>query len=255
MNNSMETESILGTEQEDETILKRVIRTIDSKTPPEIISSLVKTHYIEEADSIRIEAIKALIKVQAECTEIVQNASNGNVRYATLEQWTKAIRPILAKHNFALFFSMDQSTSLTPGEEKIVMVASLIHANGYEHIVKAYFPMDRTPHQRIFDNGNGNTKTVFYERTSMQNMGATITYARRYLLGMLLNITTTQDDNDGCAVPAHKSKIEEIKTLIQQTNTDPQRILKYAGVTQIDDISWEKAAVILTKLKTKIKDQ
>lgn len=220
--------------QENVTAYQGKIRAVESRAP--------------ENNETQYNAYEAFIKLQADCENTPVNATNDNMKYATLEQWTNTIKPKLAKHGFSLSFSIVSQNVEQGNIISIQMKACLMYKNGQTFSARAVFPIDEAKQQKQFDNGNATQKVKCYERTPMQNMGATITYGRRYLIGMLLNLTTTQDDTDGCAIPAQKSKIETIKTLIKETNADEAKILQFAGVTNINDISWEKAAVIINKL-------
>ncbi|EJF77917.1 Uncharacterised protein [Candidatus Bartonella washoeensis] len=70
---------------------------------------------------------------------------------------------------------------------------------------------------------------------------------------MLLNVVSEDDDTDG-NTPIKKAfpqKINEIRRLIVQTKTEEEKILSYANVEKLDDISDQRAQTILHLLKDK----
>lgn len=223
--------------------LSSVIKALaDTNTPetlqeiPALTKQLLQATEQHIEQQIATQCTQDFINVQKQCSEIVQNASNGNIKYATLEQYTKAVRKIFADNNFCLIFKITDKSNLCASTPYIMITAKAIHVTGRALKASAMFPID-----------------VQEKRTAMQNMGATITYARRYLIGMLLNITTTQDDNDGAAIPVSAQKLNEIRRLIKSTGTDMQKVLQFAGVKDINEVSWEKASIITHHLQKRLR--
>lgn len=204
------------------------------KQIPTLIQTLIEETRAEHDRDIEQRCSQDFLNVQTQCCEIVQNASNGNIKYATLEQYTKTVRKIFSENNFCLKFDITGQSDLDAATPYIIIKAEAIHVTGRAINSSAMFPID-----------------VQEQRTAMQNMGATITYARRYLIGMLLNITTTQDDNDGAAIPVSNQKLNEIRRLIRATGTDMQKVLNFAGVKDLTELSWEKASIITHHLQKK----
>ncbi|WP_208439054.1 ERF family protein, partial [Bartonella vinsonii] len=90
-------------------------------------------------------------------------------------------------------------------------------------------------------------------KSTIQSVGSAITYARRYLLGMLLNVVSEDDDTDG-NTPIKKAfpqQINEIRRLMVQTNTEEGNVLTYAKVEKLDDMSEGQAQTVLHLLKDK----
>jgi len=112
-------------------------------------------------------------------TERGEIAVKGVVRskYAKLEDIQAAVKPILAKHGFAI-----RHRTEWPDDKKgvIRIVGILTHEFGHaeESIFEA--PMDRSEF-----------------RTDIQSQGSTVSYGRRYTTIDLLNIETRGQDDDG----------------------------------------------------------
>lgn len=112
-----------------------------------------------------------------EITERGQIAVRGTVRssYAKLEDILVAIKPVLAKHGFAI-----RHRTEWPREGIIRIVGILSHQQGHSEESTFEAPMDRSEF-----------------RTDIQSMGSTVSYGRRYTTLDLLNISTRGADNDG----------------------------------------------------------
>lgn len=177
--------------------------------------------------------VSDLSAMQTEYQKIEKTAKNNhtNSKYATLDQYIDAVKDVLAKYNFALFSHIKNQT-----EKNVTIEMTLSHHSGQKISTQGTFPID----------GTGS-------KNSIQSVGSTLTYARRYLLGMLLNVASKEDDTDGNipTKPACPQQINEIKRLMKQTNTEETNLLSYAKVERLDDISDQGAQTILHLLKNK----
>ncbi|EHK2349157.1 ERF family protein [Clostridium perfringens] len=95
--------------------------------------------------------------------------------------------------------------------------------------------------------------------STIQNIGGTQSFARRYLYMMAFEIAET-DVIDGGAVDEDaelgKQKIGQahvltINSLIQETETDKKEFLAWAGVNRVEDIKNEAVGTCLTMLNKK----
>lgn len=95
--------------------------------------------------------------------------------------------------------------------------------------------------------------------STIQNIGGTQSFARRYLYMMAFEIAET-DVIDGGAVDEDaelgKQKIGQayvltINSLIQETETDKKEFLAWAGVNKVEDITNEAVGTCLTMLNKK----
>lgn len=95
---------------------------------------------------------------------------------------------------------------------------------------------------------------------AIQNIGATQTYARRYLYVMALEIAEgdaldgTEPDEE--AILRHKkidiAKVATIKEMIKQTNSDEKIFLNFYKVKKIEDITNGNFPAILKTLQNKL---
>jgi hypothetical protein len=122
--------------------------------------------------------------------------ADGAVRatYATWEDTVEAIRPILARHGFALSFKPGRSPKGVP-----VVTGALRHQAGHKEAAEIELPADTSG-----------------EKNPVQAIGSTMSYGQRYVARMLLNLTSRGEDDDGEAAgqsAAALNAIAEINTL------------------------------------------
>lgn len=97
--------------------------------------------------------------------------------YALWEDISTAIRPILAEHHFALTFRTG-----TTAEGRITVTGILCHAGGHSEETTITLQHDSTG-----------------SKNSVQAVGSSISYGKRYTAGLLLNIVSKGEDDDGKA--------------------------------------------------------
>lgn len=119
---------------------------------------------------------QAYAALMADTKNIVKSAENTffNSKYATLDQVLDHVKPVLAKHKFAL----SQSTSFSNGV--ILLNTELSYYGDQEGGV------------------NSSSYPVTPAKTNdPQSLGSALTYARRYQIMLILGITATDEDDDG----------------------------------------------------------
>ncbi|WP_375652098.1 MULTISPECIES: ERF family protein [unclassified Bartonella] len=181
--------------------------------------------------------VRDLSAMQMEYKNIEQNAINTHTKslYTTLDKYIDAIKEPLAKHHFALFSRIkDQSSN------DITVEMTLKHISGNEISTEGTFPFDATG-----------------SKNNIQAVGSTLTYARRYLLGMLLNVARKEDDTDGNTLLSGISpkQMNEIKELIKKTQSEESKLISFVGAKNLTDMSYKQAQIALFSLKKKQRSQ
>ena len=123
----------------------------------------------------------ALVGLIADMPTALKDASNPHFKskYATLDSIWSAVRPVLAKHDFALI----QRTE--PAGEGVMLETLLIHSSGNFISGRLFMPVAAAQ--------KGNPHAT----------GAALTYARRYGMSAMLSIITDEDDDANGAKPQH----------------------------------------------------
>jgi ERF superfamily len=101
----------------------------------------------------------------------------GSYPFARWEDIDRIIRPFLDQEGFALTFNSQIRTEAGGG---LVVTGILMHRDG--HSITAHMPLP-------LDTGPG--------RNNLQATGSTLSYGKRYVAEMLLNIVREGDDDDG----------------------------------------------------------
>lgn len=141
--------------------------------------------------------------------------------YALWEDINDAIKPVLAKHRFALSFKVGNAA-----DGKITVTGILSHADGHQEETTISLPHDSTG-----------------SKNAVQAVGSTTSYGKRYTAGLLLNFTSRGEDDDGKAGggdadgPITDEQVKRILALITETKTDEAAFLKWLDLERVEDIT------------------
>lgn len=139
-------------------------------------------------DDRNISLAEAMFAAQAEMVPVVRADPGEKKKYAKLERIDAAIRPIYTKHGFSLSFN---SSALENGGVKIL--CKLRHKlGGIEQ-----YELSSTELDMAGPKGGAN-------KTSIQGLGSTISYLRRYLTCLIFNVALKDEDDDGANSPDKK---------------------------------------------------
>ncbi|UNF37454.1 ERF family protein [Bartonella krasnovii] len=212
-------------------------RALQSDVDLDRLKSLLELREKEIERQERQNFVRDLSTMQMEYKNIEQNALNTHTKsiYTTLDKYIDAIKKTLAKHHFALFSQIKEQDS-----NGITVEMTLKHILGHEISTQGTFPFDATG-----------------SKNSIQAVGSTITYARRYLLGMLLNVARKEDDTDGATILAGISseQMNEIKELMEQIQAKESDIISFIGVKSLTQMSYKQAQTVLFALRKKKRSQ
>jgi hypothetical protein len=189
------------------------------------------------AKQAEIEFNIALSDLQAKLPRIRKDGAishNGKVisTYAKYETIDDTIRPLLTEFNFSLRFNTRTTT-----DGKIIITGTLAHRGG--HSITDEIPLS------IDASGAKN---------NVQGVGSTISYGKRYLVGMLLNLVFEGEDDDGQKagyVPITVEQAETIKQALYDTNADVQAFLKFVGAKSVDEMAANKYQDAVNALRRK----
>ncbi len=155
----------------------------------------MENNYIESLMSEKIDALAvALSKAQSLIENVSKDKQAYGYKYADLASCLQAIKKPLADNGLSISQLVTQDK-----DNKQVLVTLLIHESG--QWLKSVFGIENV---------------VMKQCNSLQQIGAGITYARRYALSAIIGLT--QEDDDGNSVPKFK-KEEESKELINELIT------------------------------------
>lgn len=149
-------------------------------------------------------------------TKVIQSTP-----YALMADINEAIRPAMAAHGFALSFRIGTTT-----EGKITVTGILSHRDGHQEETTIPLMHDSTG-----------------SKNSVQAIGSSVSYGKRYTAMALLNITSRakeDHDDDGRAAGAGdaitQEQVETLQQLIVETGSDIVRFCEFMKVQAIPDI-------------------
>lgn len=128
----------------------------------------------------------AFSAMQAELPEVAERGKTDKTTYATLEDIILKVRPVLARHGFALSHETEW-----PDDKHVKVVGILTHREGHAR-------------RSVFLSGADATGS----KNAIQALGSAMSYGRRYTTCDLLNIATRKQDDDASTAEAHKEPAE-----------------------------------------------
>lgn len=179
----------------------------------------------------------AFAEMQSEMPVITENGQIkvGNEvrsRYALFEDINDTVKPILKAHGFAITFK----TKTT--ENGITVTAILMHKDGHREDTEMTLQADTSG-----------------SKNAVQGVGSSVSYAKRYGLTALLNITTRGEDDDGQAGGAKtitQDQVLELQKIITDHKLDQKAFLTYMRVANLTLIPAAKFETAKTALQKKI---
>lgn len=221
----------------------------NSDVQVEKLEQLFELHRRVKEEGNRTVFAQSLAQCQAEMEPIAKDSNNPATRsrYASLDALDRAIRPIYTKYGFAISFN----TAASQIENHVEVIAYLLHSSGFERTFRVDIPAD----------GKGARGNDVMTKTHA--LGSAITYGRRYLLGSMFNLQTTDKvfrDDDGNAAGGSDGLITsdeliELQSLIKKGVTDQDAFKKYLAQTfKVDELP-ELTSLQAKKLKDALKDK
>jgi hypothetical protein len=156
----------------------------------------------------------------------------GRYAFTTIENMDTILRPLLAKHGFAISFaSVDNKESIT--------ITGTLSGWGWERTSTYTLPPDAGP-----------------GRNALQARGSSRRYAKRYIVDDLVNVVRKGKDDDAKgAMEAliDATQVKELITLIKATATDEAAFLKVmvSGAESLQDIRQRDFPRLIMALREK----
>jgi hypothetical protein len=154
--------------------------------------------------------------------ELVKDGKRfGSYKFAKWEDMDEVIRPILNRHGFALSFSQ---LAVNGKANMVVVRGELMHVDGHSISSEREMPPDTGP-----------------GRNSLQAIGSSISYAKRYLAEGLCNIVRKGEDDDGKGATIKlitDAQAKELEKLMAEVKTTPETFLRLfvTGCEKMADI-------------------
>lgn len=188
--------------------------------------------------AIAFAELQAELPVISERGEIHDKNGKRVAKYAYFEDIMDQVTPRAAKHGFVISFHPRRE-----GDEQIVK-AEITHVGGVSKSAEVSFPFDAGP-----------------MRNAVQARGSSISYAKRYAITALLNITSRGEDDDGSeagAVVINNERRQTLLNIIEQIGeitgkNEAEIFCSWANVNSVADVlaqHYERChQALLTKLR------
>lgn len=177
----------------------------------------------------------ALAAALGDMRDVVKSAQGYGYKYAALDQLTSMARPVLAAHGLA---ALQEATATESGA---CVTTRLLHASG-QWIETEPLPM-------VVEAKKG--------LSVAQNLGAVLTYARRYQLQALLGIAAEEDtdarrDDNGKAETVGDAMLGQIRDALLAASIPEAKVAGAYGLRNLADLPAAKGAEVLAKALAKI---
>lgn len=184
---------------------------------------------------------EAMSNVQAAMPAVVRNKKNTHTgsTYADMYAIADDVLPLIHKHGFGLSFS-----ECPPTQPNCIGVACRAsHRSGHSEIYQFNVPIDAAGSQGKIN------------KTATQAYGSTLTYGRRYATCGVFNIIMTDSDGNAAAKPAEPSKLEALKSLIDETKAEIPWMCNHYSVESLEDLNAKQIADAMAGLAARKRKQ
>jgi hypothetical protein len=196
-----------------------------------------------EANEARKAYSNSMVDVHAEIPVIAKALRNNqtNSNYADLGAVIEQTKKIYTKHGFSIVFHEGKADE----PEFVRILADVIHRSGHKEVYYYDAPME----------GKGIKGNV--NMTATHGKASSTSYARRYLMYMIFNIPTGDDDGNsaGQGDTLSETQIAEVEALAQEVGVDVKgkAFLSYLKVDTLDDVLSKNFKAVIAVLEKKRK--
>lgn len=214
---------------------------LQSGASVEMIASLMDLQDRYETKQARKAFDNAMASAKAEIPVIIKNRTvdftsakgRTHYRHEDLAEVSRTVSPILAKHGLSYRFR----TTSNP-DEPVVVTCIVSHRDG--HCEENTLSAGRD------ESGSKN---------SIQSIGSTLTYLQRMTLKAALGLAASEDDDGKTSGGAHaaisQDQVGSLVELLESTNADKARFLKYFKVETLADLPAKRFAEAVQMLNAK----
>lgn len=175
---------------QSDAVLAIIERSLVAGVAMDQLERLYQLHEKMEQKKARAAYFDAMARAQNNIQNVVKNRNNSHTQsnYADLAAVNAAIVPAYSAEGLSVSSGMLEAA--TQGTVHVYM--DVQHKEGHKERFEGVYPLDG-------GGLRGNTN-----KTAIQALGSTITYAKRYLLVSIFNVAT--DDNDGNGQPKQNAQ-------------------------------------------------
>jgi hypothetical protein len=170
----------------------------------------------------RKQAFKAaMARLQAKLPQVQKDGrivvkGQERSRYARIEDIDLAVKPLLAEEGFAFSFNTESKDP-----NNLLISAELSHRDGYSEMKSLLLPIDKSDF-----------------RSNVQSIGSTVSYGKRQLIKMHLNLVERGEDDDGQGGSKliSEDQAKDLEAMITEVGADKARFLAYMDAGSVESI-------------------
>jgi hypothetical protein len=201
---------------------------------PEKLERLIAMQKDMQASRAKIAFTQAMVAMRPELPRIEKKGKTDKADYGKWEDIQDGVDPVLSRHGFDLTFKTSN------GADSVTVTAVLRHREGHEDTTDLTLPHDKGP-----------------GRNSVQAVGSTVSYGKRYTAVALLNLRIGGEDDDGAkgggAATISDEQFETLSALMDKHGADLGKFCTYFKIAALPDLPVSKFAQAETMIKAKRK--
>lgn len=233
----MANEAIEKTTAEPSDMLSVLSRVLENAKDLDVekLERMLAMHERLQIEQRRQTFMEALSRLQIVVPQIQKNGKiivKGVERssYARLEDIDDVIRPMLADEGFSFSFDSESEN----GKVHIIR-CKMSHRDGHSETNSIVLPLDASQY-----------------RSDVQSTGSTLSYARRQLIKMHLNLIERGEDKDGANLERISAEqAADLEAMLSEAKGDRAGFLRYMGVEAFADITVGNFARAIEALEQK----
>ena len=184
----------------------------------------------------------AMAIAQGEIQSVSANRQNDHTKssYANLSAVHDACKPVWTRYGFSVISTMKPSDQ----QNHILVSCEVRHSGGFKQVYENDWPLDLAGAKGAVN------------KTPIQAMGSTGSYARRYTELMIFDIAIKHEDNDGSAPPKdpamqslNNAQIKNLRAAMAVAGVGDDYICKKAQINRVEELYQGRLQSLINHLK------
>ena len=176
-----------------------------------------------DANNARKEFAKFFSMAQSDIEAVIKTKENTQThsKYAELGDVIETAKPAYTRYGFSVIFYEGDC----PKENHIRIFADVLHGSGHKETYHYDVPLDGKGLR-----GNDNM-------TAIHGKASSVSYGRRYLMCMIWNIPTADNDGNTQKLPTITEKqLHILRDLIISKDMEEKKLLEFLAITSLEDL-------------------
>ncbi len=220
-----------------------IMAAVTANTDLEKLKGLMELQERWEANQARKAYASSFSTAQANIEAVIKTKTNSQThsKYADLSDVIDSAKPVYTKEGFSVIFYEGD----TPLPEHVRVYADVQHIDGHKETYHFDVPLDG-----VGLKGNANMTKIHAKASS-------VAYGRRYLMCMIWNIPTADDDGNSVKsndVLLGDKELHQIRDLLIAKELTEKKLVEYMGVEKLEDVKladYMKALTAINSAKKK----